>query len=197
MYVDPTGHAVISIILSILIGATIGGVYGGATATANGQNISIGIVSGIISGALMGAGAGVASLYVGPAILGQTAAVAGITYSPVAALAIGSGIAFGSGALAGATSDLITQSANTGAIYDWGSVLTSGIQGGIINTLGMFLGSLGGPTSRLEGALLSAIFGSVTSAISMTVDILRNNYSYPQNSVYYKHKLSKCFSNAR
>ena len=43
-----------------------------------------------------------------------------------------------------------------------------------------FLGSLGGPVSTLEGAILFGIFGSVTSTVGMTIDILRNKKKQKQ-----------------
>ena len=131
----------------------------------------------------MGAGAGVASLYLAPVIVGQAAVVGGVTYSAGAALAIGSGIAFGSGFIGGMAADALTQVVNDGGVNDWGSVFVSGFQWGLINPASAFLGSLGGPVSTLDSALLSGIFVSVTSAVGMTIDILRNRKNQKQKVV--------------
>ena len=109
------------------------------------------------------------------------AIVGGVTYSAGAALAIGSGIAFGFGFIGGMAADALTQAVNDGGVNDWGSVFVSGFQWGLINTASAFLGSLGGPVSTLDSAILSGIFGSVTSAVGMTIDILRNRISKKQN----------------
>lgn len=157
-----------------IIGGVIGGIYGGLTAVVNDQNI--------LAGALIGLGAGIASLYLAPVIVGQAAVVGGVTYSVSAALAIGSGVAFGSGFVCGMVADVVTQAINDGDV-DWNSAFISGVQWGFINTAGAFLCSLGGPVSTLESALLSGIFGSVTSAIGMTIDILRNRKNQKQKVV--------------
>ena len=177
---DPSGHSAIAILIAMGIGAILGGIYGGVTAAANDQNILAGVLIGVGAGALMGAGAGVASLYLAPVIVGQAAVVGGVTYSAGAALAIGSGIAFGSGFIGGMAADALTQVVNDGGVKDPGSLFVSGFQWGLINTASAFLGSLGGP-STLNGSLLSGIFGSVTSAVGMTIDILRNRINKKQN----------------
>ena len=182
-FVDPSGHSVI--IISAIIGAIIGGVYGGITAAANGQNVFGGIAIGAFSGFIMGLGSATASLFIAPAIFGQTAVIGSLTYSAGAALAIGTGIAFGSGAVGGAIGDAFTQLVNDGAIHNWESVAWSGLQWGLINTASAILGSLGGPkTSDLESELLSAIFGSELSAIGLTIDTLRNKKSQKMSTVY-------------
>ena len=181
-YCDPSGHIALWL-AAMIVGAIVGGVYGGLTAVANGQNVSAGVLIGFGAGALMGAGAGVASLYLAPVIVGQAAVVGGVTYSAGAALAIGSGIAFGSGFIGGMAADAVTQVVNDGGVNDWGSVFVSGFQWGLINTASAFLGSLGGPVSTLDSELLSGIFGSVTSAVGMTIDILRNRKNQKQKVV--------------
>ena len=119
------------------------------------------------------------------------AIVGGVTYSVGAALTIGSGIAFGSGFIGGMAADALTQVANDGGVNDWWSVFVSGFQWGLINTASAFLGSLGGPISTLDSALLSGIFGSVTSAVGMTIDIFRNRKTQKQkgyvNSQFYAY----------
>ena len=184
-YYDPSGHSAIlaALLVGAIVGGVIGGVYGGLTAAANDQNVLAGVLIGIGAGALMGAGAGVASLYLAPVIVGQAAVVGGVTYSAGAALAIGSGIAFGSGFIGGMAADALTQVVNDGGVNDWGSVLVSGFQWGLINTASAFLCSLGGPVSKLNNVLLSVIFGSVTSAVGMTIDILRNRKNQKQKVV--------------
>lgn len=66
----------------------------------------------------MGAGAGIASLFIAPVLVGEGVMVAtstgaglvmGNALSAGAALAIGTGIAFGSGAIGGAASDMLTK----------------------------------------------------------------------------------------
>ena len=172
--------------MGLIVGAILGGVYGGLTAAANDQNVIAGIFIGAFAGGLMGAGAGIASLYLAPAIVGQSAfAVGGITYSAGTAVAIGSSIAFGSGAISGMMADAATQIVNDGGIHDLNSVFISGMQWGLINTASAILGSLGGPVSDLDSGLLSTIFGSVTSATGMTVDILRNGRNKKKTAGLY------------
>ena len=160
--------------IGAIVGAIIGGVYGGITAAANNQNVTAGILIGAFAGGIMGAGAGVASVYLAPVLVGQAAIVGGTTFSTGAALAIGTSIAFSSGVVGGVAADMLTQVSNVGKINDWNSVIWSGIQWGAINTLSAFASSLAGPVSTLESALLSGLFGNVTSAIGMTIDTLRN-----------------------
>lgn len=181
---DPTGHSAIltGLIIGAIVGAIIGGVYGGITAAANNQNVTAGILIGAFAGGIMGAGAGVASVYLAPVLVGQAAIVGGTTFSTGAALAIGTSIAFSSGVVGGVAADMLTQVSNVGKINDWNSVIWSGIQWGAINTLSAFASSLAGPVSTLESALLSGLFGNVTSAIGMTIDMLRN---IPNRKKYY------------
>ena len=176
-YADPSGHSVLltAAVIGLLVGAGLGGLYGGFTAAANAQNVIAGILIGAFAGGIMGAGAGVASLYLAPVIIGQTAfTVGGIACSAGTAVAIGTGFAFGSGVIGGMAADALTQVVNDGSVHDGFSIINSGVQWGLINTVSAILCSLGGPVSDLESGLLSAIFGSVTSAVGMTVDILRN-----------------------
>lgn len=149
----------------------------------------------------MGAGAGVASLFIAPILVGEGVMVAtatgagfvmGNALSAGAALAIGTGIAFGTGFVGGMVADASTQVINDGGVNDWGSVFVSGIQWGLINTAGAFLGSMGG-TSTLNGALLSAIFGGVTGAVSMTIDILRNRKNQKQKVSVNNQLYTYCF----
>ena len=202
-YADPSGHFVITLfavscaaVIGAIIGAVSGAVYGGITAAANGQNVWAGIGFGALTGGFMGAGAGVASLFIAPVLVGEGVMVAtatgagfvmGNALSAGAALAIGTGIAFGSGAIGGAASDMLTQVANTGKVSDWNSVGVSALQWGLINTAGAFLGSVGGPLSNLETALVSGVFGNVTGGIGLPADVIRdrinkrkqmNNLSY-------------------
>ena len=196
MYADPSGHFVITLsavlwaaAIGASIGAVSGAVYGGITAAANGQNVWAGIGIGSLTGGFMGAGTGVASLFIAPVLVGEGVMVAtatgagfvmGNALSAGAALAIGTGIAFGTGFVGGMGADALTQVVNDGGVDDWGSVFVSGFQWGVINTAGAFLGSMGG-TSTLNGALLSGIFGGVTGAVGMTIDILRNRINKKQN----------------
>ena len=80
----------------------------------------------------------------------------------------------------GMAADALTQVVNDGGVKDGRSVFVSGFQWGFINTACAFLGSLGGP-SALNGSLLSGIFCGVTSAVGMTIDILRNRINKKQN----------------
>ena len=60
MYVDPSGHFVITlsaVLAAAAIGAVSGAVYGEITAAANGQNVWVGIGIGALTGGFMGAGA--------------------------------------------------------------------------------------------------------------------------------------------
>ena len=195
-YCDPSGHSVLltAAFIGLLVGAGLGGVYGGLTAAANGQNVVAGILIGAFAGGIMGAGAGVASLYLAPAIVGQTAfTVGGVAYTAGAAVAIGTGFAFGSGVIGGMAADALTQVVNDGSIHDGISIINSGIQWGLINTVSAILCSLGGPVSDLESGLLSAIFGSMTSAVGMTVDILRNKQSQQKKLGLYNQYYTYAF----
>lgn len=87
----------------------------------------------------------------------------------------------------------LTQVINDGGVNDWGSVFVSGFQWGLINTASAFLGSLGWPVSTLDMALLSGIFGSVTSAVGMTIDILRNRKKQKQKFVASNQLYAYCF----
>ena len=208
MYTDPSGHFVITLsavlaaaAIGAAIGAVSGAVYGGITAAANGQNVWAGIGIGALTGGFMGAGAGIASLFIAPVLVGEGVMVAtatgagfvmGNALSAGAALAIGTGIAFGTGFVGGTVADASTQVVNDGGVNDWGSVFVSGIQWGLINTAGAFLGSMGG-TSTLNGALLSAIFGGVTGAVGMTIDILRNRKNQKQKVSVNNQLYAYCF----
>jgi len=176
-YVDPSGHSIlVGMLVGAIIGAVIGGAYGGITAAANGQNVTAGILIGGLAGGLMGAGAALASVFLAPAITGGAVVMGGIQFSTGAAVAIGGGIAFFSGAFGGALADALTQIVNDGAVHNGKSVILSGVQWGIINVASGFLGSLAGPVAILESAILSGIFGSVTSAVGMMIDLLRSTY---------------------
>ena len=205
MYSDPSGHFVITLsavlwaaAIGAAIGAVSGAVYGGITAAANGQNVWAGIGIGALTGGFMGAGAGIASLFIAPVLVGEGVMVAtatgagfvmGNALSAGAALAIGTGIAFGSGAIGGAASDMLTQVANTGKVSDWNSVGFSALQWGLINTAGAFLGSVGGPLSNLETALVSGMLGNVTGLIGLTADVIRgrNNKRKQRNNLSYMY----------
>lgn len=92
-----------------------------------------------------------------------------------------------SGAICGANSDMLTQLANTGKVSDWGSVCISALQWGVINTAGAFLGSVGGPLTNLETALVSGVFGNVTGGIGLAADVIRDrtNRRKQTNSLSY------------
>ena len=47
--------------------------------------------------------------------------------------------------------------------------------------------------STLNGALLSGIFGSVTSAVGMTIDIIRNRKNQKQKVVTSNQLYAYCF----
>ena len=183
-YCDPSGHFIISL-TSILIaagigaalGAVSGAIYGGFTAAANGQNVWGGIMIGAVTGAFMGAGAGVASLFIAPILAGGSVVIGATSISAGASLAIGAGISFGTGAIGGAVSDIWTQHINNGDVTDIDSVIKSAFQWGTINTFGAFLGSVGGPLSNLETALITGVFNNVTGSIGLTVDAIRGNNS--------------------
>ena len=205
MYADPSGHFVITLsavlwaaAIGASIGAVSGAVYGGITAAANGQNVWAGIGIGALTGGFMGAGACIASLFIAPVLVGEGVMVAtatgvgfvmGNALSAGAALAIGTGIAFGTGAIGGAASDMLIQVANTGKVSDWNSVGVSALQWGLINTAGTFLGSVGGPLSNLETALVSGMVGNVTGVIGLIADVIRdrNNKRKQMNNLSYMY----------
>lgn len=159
------------------IGTVWGAAYGGITTTVNGQNVWAGIGIGALIGFFMGAGAGVASLFIAPVLVGEGVMVATAT---------------GTGFIGGMVADASVQVINDGGVNDWGSVFVSGIQWGLINTAGAFFSSMGG-TSTLSGALLSAIFGGVTGAVGMTIDILRNRKNQKQKVSVNNQLYAYCF----
>ena len=183
-YADPNGHFVITLFavlgaaaIGFGCGAAAGALYGGLTAAANNQSVWHGILIGAVVGGLMGVGAGVASLFMAPLLIGSGVAIGGTALSTGAALAIGTGIAFSSGAVGGAISDIWTQHVNNGAVTDIDSIFKSALQWGVINTFSAFIGSVGGPLTNLETALITGIFNNVTGAIGLTVDVMRGNSS--------------------
>ena len=131
----------------------------------------------------MGAGAGVASVFIAPVLFGEgimiaTASGAGFVVGNAigagTALAIGTSIAFGSGAVGGATSDIFTQIINNGSVTDWASVGISALQWGVLNTVGTYLSSLGGPhLTGFENFVLSQVFNHLTSSIGLLSDLIR------------------------
>ena len=194
MYVDPSGHFVITlsvILWAAIIGAALGivseAIYGGITAADNGQNVWVGIGIGALTGGLMGAGAGVASLFIAPVLVEASVSMGNVLLSAGAALAIGTSIAFGSGAIGGAVSDMLTQSINNGRVSDWNSVGISALQWGLINTASAYLGSIGGPLSKLETTFITGVFNNVTGGIGFVVDAIRNMISNRKqmNSLFY------------
>ncbi len=203
MYADPSGHFVITlsaVLCAAAIGASVGAVsgaiYGGLTAAANNQNVWAGIGIGALTGGFMGAGAGVASIFIAPVLVGEGVMVAtatgvgfvmGNALSAGTALAIGTSIAFGSGAIGGVASDMLTQIANNGKVSDWGSLGISALQWGLINTAGAFLGSIYGPLPNLKTAIISGGVNIITGGIGLAFDVIRdrinkrkqmNNLSY-------------------
>ncbi len=179
-FVDPSGNFVITLsavlwaaAIGFGVGAVSGAVYGGITAAANGQDVWAGIGIGALTGGIMGAGAGVASLFIAPILAGGGVAIGATSISAGASLAIGTGISFGTGAIGGAVSDIWTQHVNNGAITDIDSIINSAFQWGFINTFGAFIGSVGGPLSNLETALITGIFNNVTGSVGLTIDAIR------------------------
>ena len=128
MYADPSGHFVITlsaVLWAAAIGAVSGAVYGGITVVANGQNVWAGIGIGALTGGFMGAGAGVASLFIAPVLVGEGVMVAtatgagfvmGNALSAGAALVIGTEIVFGTGFVGGMVADASTQVINDGGV---------------------------------------------------------------------------------
>ena len=131
-------------------------------------------ILGLAAGSLMGVGAGIASLFIAPVLVGQSVAIGAATISSGAALAIGTGIAFGSGAIIGGTADMFAQIINAGKISDWASVVESAIQWGVLNVFSAFAGSIGGPLSNLETILITAIFNGAIGAVGLLIDVIRN-----------------------
>ena len=136
MFSDPEGHMVITTSLILLVaglgaivGAVAGGVYGGIVANATEQSISGGIALGALGGAIMGAGAGVGTLLMAPAIsLTATVGVASVTMNSLLSFAVGTAVAFGTGAGAGAITEMMSQKWNNGKVHNWRSVGHSALQ---------------------------------------------------------------------
>lgn len=198
-HIDPNGNFVITIgslitaaIIGAVVGGAIGGVYGGVTAASTGQNIFAGIMIGILGGAIMGAGAGVAGVFLAPAMAGASitfATATGATFvmgtaiSTTAAVAIGIGTAFVSGAIGGAVVDVATQLANYGTINSVGSIGISALQWGVINTLNAFLGSsiealsifdIGIGFSKTAATIVSIITNITTGKLGLDMDVFRS-----------------------
>ena len=60
---------------------------------------------------------------------------------------------------------------------------------GAVNTASAFLGSIGGPMPTLDNALLSGIFGSVTSAVNMLIDVIKNRQEINGRSAVFGNRL--------
>ena len=198
-HIDPNGNFVITIgslitaaIIGAVVGGAIGGVYGGVTAASTGQNIFAGVMIGILGGLIMGAGAGVAGVFLAPAMAGASitfATATGATFvmgtaiSTTAAVAIGIGTAFVSGAIGGAVVDVATQWANYGTINSVGSIGISALQWGVINTLNAFLGSsiealsifdIGIGFSKTAATIVSIITNIITGKLGLDMDVFRS-----------------------
>ncbi len=174
MNVDPDGHLVIttSLIISVaiwgaIVGAVAGGVYGGIVANATGQSVWGGIVLGAFGGAIMGAGAGIGTLLMAPAIsVTATVGVASVTMNSLLSFAVGAAVAFGTGAGAGAITEIMSQKWNNGKVDNWQSVGYSALQWGVLNLGSGFFAALGeaaviGATACFTTKALSIIFGNI------------------------------------
>ena len=197
-YADTSGHFVITLSAILwaaaiggVLGAASGAIYGGLTAVANDQDVWEGVGIGALTGGFMGAGAGVASLFIAPIIVGESVAIAtaagGMAVSTGASLTIGIGIGFGTGVFGGASSDMLTQIANNGKISDWGSTSVSALQWGVINTTSAFLGALGGPLSNLESGFVTGVFNNVTGIIGLAIDVIRGVSNKRKNLGYLSY----------
>ena len=180
MYVDPSGHFAITLstiltaaIIGFAMGTVSGAMYGGLTAMANGQDVWNAIWIGAISGAIMGTGAGIASLFIAPIIVGETVILSGVTLTSSTALLAGVGIAFTSGAVGGATSDVLNQVVDKGRVDNINSIFTSALQWGVINTIGAFLGSIGGPLPNIDTIIATGVFNNFTGVMGLITDVLR------------------------
>ena len=180
MYFDPSGYGfLLALSISFVIGAIVGGAVGAVTATANDQDVAAGFMIGFISGGLMGLSAFVAGLFIIPALAGSVVAIGGITLSASTALLYGTCISFGSGFLIGMITDMAIQEVNEGYVYDFESSIASGLQWGILNTVGVFFGALGGPSSAspspmLDDGILSFFGTFISSLIGLAIDAIRN-----------------------
>ena len=176
MYTDPSGHSVIltSLIIGAIVGAVTGAFYGGVTAYANGSNIAAGIISGMLGGGIMGAGAGIASAFIAPVLIGANTLVGLTTTS---SLIIGGTIAFGSGMLGGVVSECSSQINTYGRVRDLNKIVISAFEYGIINTLGAFLGSFAytssGITGLTEMSINNYVVNNITGVAGLIVDIFK------------------------
>ena len=181
-----TGAAVLTaVIVGGIAGLIIGGLYGGLTAAANGQDVYKGIGIGMLTGTIMGIGTGLASLFIAPVMVGETVAlgIAGATISSGSAIAIGTAIAFGSGAIGGAISDVFNQISNYGQVEDFGSVIFTALEWGVLNTASAYLSSMAGPLDGVASFALSQVFGHWTGAIGLLIDIMRARKSDAQTEI--------------
>ena len=194
MYSDPSGHFVItfsSIVVAALIGlaagAIVGGITGGLTAAATNNDVWTGIWAGALGGALMGAGAAVGALFIAPIVVGSTVVFAGHVLSAGAAVSIGLGIGFLSGAVGGATQSLLSQLAS----YEWdwesvdySSVGWSAFLNGLLNSLSAAIG----------GASGIGLSNGISFLLTLQLSAIPSGYAFVAEIIYYYLNKRKAYA---
>jgi hypothetical protein len=194
MYFDPSGKIAITlstILVAALIGATagaaVGGIYCGMASVASGESFWKGFGIGVLTGAFIGAGAGIAGVFIAPALAGTAITMGGVALGKGVALGIGAGIAFCSGFIGGMGADLWFQS-TTGSDLNWGQAALAGLQWGLLNTVNAFTVGLAGPLEGFAAPFVLSLFGNIMyGTLGLLFDIVRTNpISVPTRKMHFR-----------
>lgn len=188
-YYDPTGHVVITLsavlwaaVIGLIAGAVIGGTAGGISAAANGQNVGLGILFGALAGGIMGAGAGVASLFFAPVLVGEGIIFtigSGIGIGMSTTISVGSAIGFAlivsstTGFVGGGLATFFNQVLNDEPIQLFDIFFSAFINGGL-NTLSGFLGGFAGyGLGILESIIVSTMLNVIPSGYAIVAEFIK------------------------
>lgn len=167
MYYDPSGCAVISLIVSIALGFVIGAGYGAWMAHEmglSGDDIWRYAIVGGLAGGIMGLGS-----------------AWGVSLVAAGKLALGASVAFGTGFVGGFGSNVFS-SLWTGQSVDWNAAIMDGVQCGILNVISLGIGTLVDVALPPESArvifdyvvegVMCGIVTNLTSVIAFVIDIV-------------------------
>lgn len=188
-YYDPTGHVVITLsavlwaaVIGLIAGAVIGGTAGGISAAANGQNVGLGILFGALAGGIMGAGAGVASLFFAPVLVGEGIIFtigSGIGIGMSTTISVGSAIGFAlivsstTGFVGGGLATFFNQVLNDEPIQLFDIFFSAFINGGL-NILSGFLGGFAGyGLNVLESIIVSTMLNVIPSGYAIVAEFIK------------------------
>ena len=188
-YYDPTGHVVITLsavlwaaVIGLIAGAVIGGTAGGISAAANGQNVGLGILFGALAGGIMGAGAGVASLFFAPVLVGEGIIFtigSGIGIGMSTTISVGSAIGFAlivsstTGFVGGGLATFFNQLLNDEPIQLFDIFFSAFINGGL-NALSGFLGGFAGyGLGILESIIVSTMLNVIPSGYAIVAEFIK------------------------